>query len=93
MTSNTQTPEQDALAPSTTPAHQFYRISGKNLLAVVEGIPTTEALEHASYFLSLADGLLTGAPDDLDDAQVMASRTLIELAKGFVDAATLSGRA
>lgn len=80
-TSTTRKPE-----PSTTASLPFCEFSGKKIFTVAEGIPVADALEHASYFLCLANSLLTCPPEEIDADQIFACRHMIEVAKGLVDA-------
>jgi len=73
-----------------TGAHAFFNCSPDvKLFDVRAAVPTDEALETASVFLSSARSLAYLVASECDDDKAFALAHLIEMAKGIVDASIL----
>lgn len=79
----------DRVPSSATAEHAFLCCSDAPLFAVRGDVPTDDALEMASNFLSSARHLAYSFAVEHDDESAFGLAYLIEMAKGIVDASIL----
>ena len=80
-----QTPNTTTAAQAVTVAMQFNDCGAKQLFAVVEGVPSADALYEASSLLAIARDISVGVAQNLDSSAPLAMVHMIEMAKAIVD--------